>query len=259
MRRACLAAMLVLLSACGGSAPPVGGRVVATIGPANPPLTPLAASPTTSARETTAAQGATQAERATPAAPSPTRPRPGTIMYQADWSGGMAGWFGSPDWKVVNGTLVNDGTKNFFNELEASILAPVQLSTMADYAVEADIQLITFRDMGIWAPTFGLAARFGEKRGYLAGWQNFRRLSNALLIWPNILESFWLPLAETSFDPGTRRHVYRLEVKGNIVRLLVDGTTTAEVIDNRYLDAGRIGLWSSGAQIIVHSFKVIAL
>lgn len=50
---------------------------------------------------------------ATPILPTPTStppPRPGTVLYQADWSNGLNGWVGAPDWKAAYGMLVDDGS-----------------------------------------------------------------------------------------------------------------------------------------------------
>ena len=54
-------------------------------------------------------------------------------------------------------------------------------------------------------------------------------------------------------------HTYRMEVKGNTIKFLIDGAPIVETADNRYLTGGKVGLWSDNAQISVRSFKVIAL
>jgi len=48
-----------------------------------------------------------------------------------------------------------------------------------------------------------------------------------------------------SFEPGGEWHTYRVEAKGNEIRLLVDGDVLAEVVDNKYLDGGQVRLWSN--------------
>ena len=40
---------------------------------------------------------------------------------------------------------------------------------------------------------------------------------------------------------------------------LVDGAPLLEKADNRYLDGGKVGMFSVGAQISVRSFKVLRL
>lgn len=54
-------------------------------------------------------------------------------------------------------------------------------------------------------------------------------------------------------------HTYRLEVQGNSIRVLLDGTVVIETSDNRYLSPGQVGLWSQGTQVNVRRFSVIAL
>jgi hypothetical protein len=61
------------------------------------------------------------------------------------------------------------------------------------------------------------------------------------------------------FDPASNWHTYRVEVKGNIVRLRIDGFTMASVNDNHSLAPGHVGLWSNNYQLEVRSFKVIKL
>jgi hypothetical protein len=58
---------------------------------------------------------------------------------------------------------------------------------------------------------------------------------------------------------GHNGECYWLEVKGNTIKLLVDGALLLDATDNRHLSNGRVGLVSIGAQINVRSFKVIQL
>jgi hypothetical protein len=61
---------------------------------------------------------------------------------------------------------------------------------------------------------------------------------------------------------ATDWHLYRLEVNGNLLRLLIDGTVIAEVTDNRLLSATGTSVGvacGQGAQVNVRSFRVIAL
>jgi hypothetical protein len=63
----------------------------------------------------------------------------------------------------------------------------------------------------------------------------------------------------SGFEPGKDWHAYRLEVRGNVCTLSIDGTVQGNVTNNRLLSAGRVGLWSNRYQLEVRSFKVIAL
>jgi hypothetical protein len=50
-------------------------------------------------------------------------------------------------------------------------------------------------------------------------------------------------------------HTYRVEVVSNSIRLLIDGQPILEVSDNKYLNPGRVGFFSS-EQIAVRSMRV---
>src|SRR5689334_10044113 len=62
------------------------------------------------------------------------------VLYQADWSNGMDGWSGSGGWKTVGGMLVNDGTND---DPSLWIPAPYEPGSITDYAIEAEIQLVS--------------------------------------------------------------------------------------------------------------------
>jgi len=99
--------------------------------------------PTTSNPQIGAGSTPTQVSQSfspTPIPPTPTpAPKPGDVLYQANWSNGLNGWAGSPDWKALNGMLLNDGTTT--NEpIEPTIVAPYDLGAITNYAVEATIQ-----------------------------------------------------------------------------------------------------------------------
>jgi hypothetical protein len=168
-----------------------------------------------------------------PGAPPP--PAPEKVLYQADWSQGFAGWNGPPDWKTVSGMLVNDGTAVG----SRNIVAPYRPST-ADYAIE-----IEMRVHGAPPGGGGLFAR----EGYYSG-----RWYNQITICATGECDAW---QETRTDQEW--HSYRLEARGNSLKLFVDGDPRLETTDNKYLAPGRVGLWANSAQISVRSFKIIQL
>lgn len=166
------------------------------------------------------------------------------ILYQADWSTGLNGWFGSQDWKTLDGMLINDGTHN---GIGLSITAPYTPNT-DDYAVEAEIQVI--RPIG--CSSFGIVARADRKEtGYQTG-INYCEFHGAAF--------YYMPeLGYKEFEPGTDWHTYRLEVKGNTIKFLIDGALVLKTSDNRYLSGGQVGLWNDEVQLNVRSFKVMKL
>lgn len=195
--------------------------------------------------------------------PSPTTINtPGTpeiILFEADWSNGFGGWGGSPDWKVVNNMLVNDGTG-----FPGFILSPYNPgeNDISDYAVEAEIQVI-----GTIQSNFGIIARWIEDdespsngsgywfgRGFLPLWGiDYHIFVTART--PGIYD----PVAYIVLEPDEKWHTYRVEVSGNEMRYLIDGVERLHGSDNKFLEGGEIRLWSSNTSINVRNFKIIAL
>jgi hypothetical protein len=210
----------------------------------------------------------TPAPRATPVptnTPVPPTPKPTAtptqapaptpdVLYEANWSDGMNGWAGTPDWKHVPGMLVSDGSPG--HPTGARVTAPYQPETL-DYAIEAQIQLLN-PVCGNTYKEFGLLART-TKQGTIIGGVNCGEAAIASTRYGSI--SFFRRdiIASKPFDPGDEWHTYRLEVKDNTIKLLVDGALLLEKADNRHLSKGEVGLYSIGAQINVSSFKVFKL
>src|SRR5215218_3417339 len=61
------------------------------------------------------------------------------------------------------------------------------------------------------------------------------------------------------FRPRTDWHLYRVEVRGNTLRVLIDGAFALSATDNTHLSRRKVGLWSNRSQISVRSFDVTAL
>ena len=177
--------------------------------------------------------------------------RKGSFLL-AVWSKGMDGWSGSPDWKHVDGMLVSDGSPG--HPTGRRIMAPYQPQSQ-DYAIEAKIQLID-PQCGAYYKEFGLIARATKQGGIIGGF-NCDQVTIASTEYGGF--DFFDPIASQAFTPGAKWHIYRLAVKGNQIRLLVDGAPLLEKADDRYLDGGKVGMFSVGAQISVRSFKVLRL
>ena len=160
--------------------------------------------------------------------------------------------------------LVNDGTNEFQTSKSSWIAAPYNPKDIADYAVEAEIQWV--RDAGT-VIGFGIVVRSEDQGRYWVGYSPYPcpngRCDRYALIGAG--DHFYSAvsgtnlIAKTNFEPGTGWHSYRVEVQGTSIRLLVDGALLLETTDSRYLSGGQVGLWSSGTQINVRSFKVIKL
>ena len=187
--------------------------------------------------------------------PTPTpapKPPPGTVLYEADWSSGLNGWPGIYGWKVLGGALLNDGTNG---EKTNWVAAPYEpgLADVSDYAVEAEIQLVA--EPG--CVTFGVVARDMYQVGIRLAWNPFYcNYGDEAMI---RLVGSGDPIAAMAYTRDMEWHTYRVEVKGNTIKLVIDGASIVETADNRYLTGGKVGLWSVNGQISVRSFKVIAL
>src|SRR6266704_2884949 len=143
----------------------------------------------------------------------------------------------------------------------STIVPPYQVSNTADYAIEANIQLISYGYVGEGSSSFGISLRGTSTtngwQGYTGGLLAFNEYQRYMQITgPDIFGA----LKRGDFDPGsTSSHTYRVEVKGNDIKLLIDGSIRLEVTDNRYLSGAQVGFWCFGPQISVSSFKVFAL
>lgn len=188
--------------------------------------------------------------------PSPTpAPKPGDVLYQADQS--WSGWSGTKEWNVLNGMLTNDGTGY---PGMPTILAPYQLQ-VSDYAVEANIQVVNWHRCCY--SQFAIVVRastnsYGSWQGYSVGEDledNVPSTANIAADAGHISPS----LANAPFDPGTAWHTYRIEVKGNTIKLLIDEGVKFAITDNTYLSGGQVGFWSYEVQLNISNFKIIAI
>jgi hypothetical protein len=190
------------------------------------------------------------------------------VLYEADWSKGLEGWSGVGGWKTLGGQLINDGSNEDANVWTK---APYQLGNIADYAVEADIQVVSVADPQF--DSFGIVVRGGETTsasaspssqaaGYKAGIDGETGyvggpLESARITRPG--PSGPKPIAKATFNPRKSWHLYRVEADGNTIKFLIDGAVIAKGVDNTYLSGGQVGLWSKEVQLNVRSFKVIKL
>lgn len=239
-----------LLVARGPGRDAASGTPGSTLAPSTTPSTP----PTTIAPATTirSSTTVTSTGAATTTAVAPTSALP----YRADWSGGRNGWFGPPDWKVLGGLLLDDGSGEY--SLFKPIIAPLQLDSTPNYAAEAEIRVTRGN-----ASSFGIVVRGDSKGGGYAagigaGWGATSGISDLEGWWGTADLSKRL-VAGLVYDPGSEWHTYRVEAKANVITLFVDGAMLAQVTDNLYLGGGRVGLWCNQYQVEVRAFRVTAI
>src|SRR5262245_38828516 len=158
------------------------------------------------------------------------------VLYEA---GGFEHWSFplTPDWTRLHGMLLNNGTNR--GRVSAPIFAPYR-PELANYAVEADIRVIEDGD------SFGVVVQVDDDgRGYAAG--------------VGIKGDHPFGGMRSGFEPGKDWHTYRIEVRGNVCTLSIDGTIKGSVTNNRFLSAGRVGLWFNRYQLAVRGLQVIAI
>jgi hypothetical protein len=214
-------------------------EVVTTASETSVEVTTTTLAPTTTSKSTTTTSKSTT----TTAAPTTTTvaATPGAVLYEiTDWSG-ASGWALTGQWKTVSGMLVCDGSE------DSGTVAPLRLGDQANYAVEAEIQIIDPDDAMFW-----LEGRLINGVGYTAG---------AAFDWGRILRIGYgyEAIGQTDFSLDGEWHTYRFELYDNSLKLFFDGAEVTRAMDNRILEPGTVGIYSSEGQINVRAFRVIAL
>lgn len=243
------------------SAPTATLVPTATTQPTQTPLPTATTAPTQTPLPT-----ATVAPTATTVpTPTPTPPAAVTVLYEADTSGGLEAFDAGAGWRLVDGVLVSDGTS------EGSVFAPFDPDGLADYAVEAEVQIVQTdgdnRAFGI----FGRATDAGSVTLYTyctspESGCNAQGI-DIIVSGDDIPDSsdgqigvFGDAIAAQEYSDDGDWHTYRLEVDGNQFRGLVDGAIVLTAQDNRLLDPGLTGIFvRADTQINVRAVRVIAL
>jgi hypothetical protein len=141
--------------------------------------------------------------------------------------------------------LVSDGTV-----LGSETFAlPPYIPKTPDYAVEAEIQVVAQADGDV-----SLLSRYNGKTGYRG---SIHVASSRAFV--ETLDVFGLVSDAVHFAPGNDWHTYRLKLAGNTLSLAIDGFEEVHAVDNRYLDARRLGLSVWQSQINVRAFRVLAV
>ncbi|CAN5800613.1 hypothetical protein BH23CHL2_BH23CHL2_17610 [soil metagenome] len=187
--------------------------------------------------------------------PPPPPPLPEGVVYQSDWSGGIDGWIGSPDWQAVNGRLVNDGTRS---TRDLWIEAPVQVDPWQAMVIEFKIEAPD-NDYG----SFGLVARASDAGWYQFGvrWEDFERGSGVPVVTlgasirqetRRVREEFVTLRWPLTSGP----HLFRAEFRDGEARFFVDGREAGSISEGIFVPGEFIGLWSERTPLQVLFFRV---
>lgn len=193
--------------------------------------------------------------------PTPTPLPAGTVLYQADWSHGLAGWSGAHGWKVVQGQLESDKGGS------ATFTIPYQL-TVSDYAIEFRLEVV--RSLPPYSGDYEVVApKLTDKDGYHAGIFNLKapgprpfgdHPQSQVYLDPSgpVSQASGMP---QDYEPGSGWHTYHVEVRGNEVSLLDDGTQIGSASSQRTatLSNGPIEFDSTLVILRVSDLRILTL
>jgi len=169
-------------------------------------------------------------------------PPSGTLVFEETWLLGRGLWIGSEDWRATDGTLTTDGSNGW-----SRALAPYGALT-ADYAVDAQVQWVR-GDGGFGIVVQGQPG--DDAHFYRAGYEG-----GTWIVAPGQAEP---SLASRPSRRDTDVHVYRVEVRGASVRLLVDGALQVEASGGAPAPGRSAGLWAANAMVKVRRFAITTL
>ena len=190
-----------------------------------------------------AAEATVAALQTAGAAPTPPAAT-AMVLYQAADGAAFRTWPLPGGWHIDGNLLVAEGTA-----FQDYVNLPYRTGALNDYAVEAEIQVVGKTDC---AKNFGILLR-GTEQGFYAGgvewscgpiarlWAGQRAIGSQNLT----LDEGW--------------HTYRLEAKGDRIRVSIDGTVVIETVDATSPIGSQIALWSNGVMFNVRAFRVLRL
>ena len=202
-----------------------------------------------------------------------------SLLYQADWTYSLNGWTSPPigasaqAWSVSQGMLVSSGQLTSFPDSRcqnntcfsnySTIVAPYQPRTastqpgvygLQDYAVEAKIHLDGEEGNSGTEHGFGLGVRryFDGKQDEGYGWKVLDSASSISLYGQPDPQ----PMMSKPFSPGDGWHIYRIEVLGPHIKVMVDGILVFDEQDSRFTHGGWVELWEEADRVRVSDFTI---
>lgn len=186
----------------------------------------------------------------------------------------MNNWSGSAEWTHVNtGAIGSDGSDDGSSGKDYNIWASAFQPTTANYAVEAKIQYVRSTDYRARYEIGVLVRGDGSQNGFEIGMEQFYDCNQSAVVSKAFIAVLQNNSANTgycdelttpkiltkAYPLGTDYVTYRIEVKGNEIKLLINGNAILDTTDNHYQSAGQIGLRDIYGDINVASVKVFAL
>ena len=191
--------------------------------------------------------------------PTPAGPPSGTLLYQSNWSHGLAGWHASPGWKLMDGMVLSDLSSN------NSLTVPY-ISSVPNYTLEIRFQIVSVPQNG--GSFIVTADRTPDKDGYTAGILGLLSPSPhsefanpQIQVYLNPQGAMDSQMVVSDYEPGSQWHTYDIQVNGSNVTLRIDGLgkSFASSTQTNLLSNGPFHVVSSYAVVRVASVSVTAL
>lgn len=169
------------------------------------------------------------------------------LLYQADWSNGLNGWNSTDEWYVSGGILKSRGVDGSY-DVQPTLVVPYSVSSTNDYAVQAKLRIVSGDCV------------FLQLRGTPSdnGWNGYK---GAVCSSDGIvrIQRNSDQLRTYSFNDSQNWHIYRVEVRGSSLRLLIDGSEVLSVEDTQFPTGSQVGLKTWNGQVEISSLEIIAL
>lgn len=198
-----------------------------------------------------------------PTAASATPTPVPTVLFQADWSHGLAGWKATPGWSIVNGALETDTGSG------RTLTIPYQLS-VSDYEIEVDMQIVSIPHNDGYFMIHALPQPGAD--GYEAGVTGLRAPNETR---PNgdhptlrsdidplsSADPYAFSLAQHDYEPGPDVRQYLVIVQGSAIKVGVDGRfpNSNDSIQTPRLSNGPIQIECAGAVFRVTALRIFTL
>ncbi|HEV2235394.1 MAG TPA: family 16 glycoside hydrolase [Ktedonobacterales bacterium] len=191
----------------------------------------------------------------------PTLTATPTVLYQADWSRGLAGWNASAGWTVVDGALQSDVGS------ERSVTIPYRPAG-PDYSVEFELQVVSVPVTGGYYILHALPAP--DANGYQSGVYalqapgprppNVNPTSHAIIDPSDAQNPLTSRNSVHDFNHGTNWRTYRVDVRGSTVSLVIDGrpNTQGSSAQTAHLSTGPLQLMCSDVEIRVRALRILS-
>lgn len=185
----------------------------------------------------------------------------GTVLFEANWSRGLANWRGSPGWSIVGGQL-------HVNSVAETTLTIPYVPAVSAYTIEIQAQVI--RVLKPIANEFVLSVdQTPQTDGFVAGFTTLNSYQPKEQPDPNFYTGYIqimpdnlppsLQILQRDYVPGTTWHTYGVEVQGNEADLSLDGHVTMRSMSSEdAFSRGPFVLKSAGLLLRVRSLRITA-